>query len=648
MSAQLAESSTESKYSNIDLDNVGDLRIFTEQLLSDYKHQNKRMQEMEVIVKQLTSEQPHEKSDERRINLLKMQVLQLERQIQCLYESIKQRTGLVSDSATTVYRCCDDLRHFVSQDVGKAEVTVPRRVLISSVERLNGVKNQLSQSYHVLDAVALGQPVLFDFGSKSGSCLKEARLSKDSLSFEGSSTESEDLSLLSLIVSTTTVEEKLKLVSLQSLEALVSNSHKSLLSTKQALNTLADPLIMLGQSNAVDCIAIPLAKLDSQISESLQFLETVSSELLLLNFILPQLNKPTLKKSSISASNSYTNAMKVCGNNHKGSKNNTTNMNRKQQKVIKFEDNLNISQDSIYKAFAPYLKSANVAGVSQVINSFLECMNLQTNLCKHARETAEKECKFYTTVHELQIKYQTDLFELIQAAFESFNRDLKRELCDPLAEVLDQYEKLTQKPTDESLKSFLKCFKQHSEMISQATYAVLRNDDKGQSAISEFGSAFSESVERLRKIRLKSLKNEVLALEDAENDWKRFLIYSPILDRKIVETDENSSRTRSSFSNSKPTSARTNNMDPFKGNNIGFDKPRSVRSSSVSRVDDSVVASQSSIDHGRMSYRGSVPQVSPTHAAFREHGLPTVVPTKGKKKRPPKISAQNPLPDMEF
>ncbi|XP_075245488.1 uncharacterized protein LOC142339368 [Convolutriloba macropyga] len=624
------------KYFNVNLDKVSDIRIFTEELLSDYQRQSKRTQELELIVKQLTSEQCHEKSDERRINLLKMQVLQLERQIQCLYESIKQRTGLISDAATTIDRSCDDLRRYVSQDVGNTEVSVPRKVLIQNVEKLNGVKNQLSHSCHILDCVALGQPVLFDYGSNRRLNSKEQDTTASTFnSLSSAAREPEDLSILDLIVSTT-FQQKLDLISLQSLEALVSNAHKSLLATKQAINALCDPLAMFENSTALDCVALPAGKLGAQLSESLQQLELVSSELLLMTFLLPQLNKSTTNPapavgsrnsgSFIGASNSYNNN-KACFNNRHGGR---------KRRVIKLQDNLCISQETVYKAFAPHLKTSNVSAVSQVIAAFLECMQLQLTVSKFAKETAENECKFYSSVHEMQVKYQTDLFELIQVAFESFNKDLKRELCDPLADVLTHYERLTQKPTDENLKTFLKVFKQHAEMMTRATYAVLRNDDKGQSAISEFGSAFKESVERLRKKRVIALKDEALALEDAENDWKRFLIYNTILDKENIEG--NSSRSRGNDSSRPVTGSK---LKPGSEGKTDNQSSATFRSSSVGRM------SKMSASTDRINPKEPLPQISPTHAPLRDHGLPVVM-GKNKKKKPPRVSAQNPLPDMEF
>ncbi|XP_063716779.1 uncharacterized protein LOC134844163 [Symsagittifera roscoffensis] len=568
------------KYANVNLDKVGDLKMFTEELLYDYRNQNKRLDELEFIVKHMTAEQSSEKNDERRINLLKMQVLQLERQIQVLYEGIKQRTGLISDAVSTIDRSCDDLRRFVAQDVGSTEVSVPRRVLISSVEHLNGAKNQLSQSCHVLDSVALGKPVLFDAAINSSVW----PANKAEVSFRGLDPDQGNLSLLDLIVSST-FQEKLNLISLPNLESLVSNVHKDLTGIKQAVCNLNRPISML-ESTAIDCLSLPLDKLNSQVSCCLHALESVSSELLLLAFLFPQLSVKKRKKKAVKID----------------------------------ESGYFITQQSVYKAFAPFLKNTNVVGVSEVIGSFIDCMQLQCNVSNHVRQAAENECKFYSSVYELQIKYQTDLFELTQVAFENFNKDLKQELCDPLADVLTHYERLTQKPTDENLKTFLKVFKQHADKITKSNYAILRNDDKGQSAISEFGSGFQDSVLKLRRKRVADIKDEALALEDAENDWKRFLIYNPNFEKDSLP--ENIAGSDSS----RPSTQRSSRSTADRSSQVR------IRTSSITRSSE------------KMNPKETLPNISPTHVP-KDHGLPVV---KSKKKRPPRVSSQYPLPDMEF
>ena len=600
------------RFLNINLDQVGDVRIFCEELLDDYKKQNGRLKEAEAIIGQLTTEQPFEKCDERRINILKSQIIQLERQISVLYESLRQRTGLIQESTTTMEKCCNDLKRFVSENVGSREVLVDRKVIIETVERLNKSRNQLSQASHILDSRALGTPVMFNLGVHS---LKNGS-STGGLISENQEVQNCLVSLLDLLVIN---EEGLRsnsgydYLNFHCVETLTAEAQKKLYAIKCALETLKSPLVLTstttfcGINNNPDSLVLPLSKLEVQLNEAMNCLDKLSNELLLVALVLPH-------ASTVKTTGSKT--VHALGS--------------QQTRKLPPPPRVNLSQtefvtcENLYKVFAPYLKTSNVAGIKDVIHTLVEIVQLQINIAETKSISYANECKFYSSVHELQIKYQSDLLELIQKAFQTFNRDLKRELCDPLADVLEQYDRLKVKPTDENLKLFMSRFKQHSEQITKSTFAILRNDDSsGQSAILEFGDGFRTTVEKMTKARVSKLREEALKIEDLDNDLQRFLIY-----------DNTFERTKFSNSDGPKSCRKSKPSDPF---------AKSQKLVSQNRSESGTQRSDASISSGDiLNPRHPLPQISPTHGP-KDHGLPVV---RAKKKRPPKV--QYPLPDMEF
>ena len=613
------------RFLNADLNQVGDVRIFCEELLDAYKKQNARLKETETVLSQLTTEQPFEKCDERRINLLKSQVIQLERQISLLYEGLRQRTGLIQESTSVMEKCGDDLKRYISKDIGSSEVSVERKYIIEAVERLSKARSQLSQASHILDSKALGTPVLFNLA---------ARFSKsDSFSNSGDY-QSNFVSILDLFVTTEGLEIDFDYLNFQSVETLTAQTQKKLYAIKCALETLKSPLVLTattslsGISRNLDSLNLPLGKLDVQLCEAMTCLDKLSNELLLMALVLPHAGKNRGSAGGSSNANRAPKSVHATGNQTRKFGNQTS------PHRIKLSETEVVTCDSVYKAFSPYLRTTNVAPIKQVIQSLVDIVQLQINIAETRSKSYSNECRFYSSVHELQIKYQTDLFDLVQKAFETFNHDLKRELCDPLADVLSQYDRLKLKPTDENLKLFMSTFKEHSDQINKSTFAILRNDDNsGQSAISEFGDGFKSTVEKLRRARVAKLKEEALKIEDLDNDLQRYLIYDTTFERLKIDSSEasnmNKSGPKASARSSKPT-------DPISAKSR---QSISQRSELLSQ------RSETSMNVGDiLNPRNPLPQISPTHEPS-DHGLPVV---RTKKKKPPKVSAQYPLPDMEF
>ncbi|XP_042304265.1 uncharacterized protein LOC121920971 isoform X2 [Sceloporus undulatus] len=107
---------------------------------------------------QLIEEGKSECFDERRVNLLKAQVLQLERQVVLLTEGLSSRAALMLELNTSLEALTDRISSFLNTERTASEVTIPCSELHQMIELCEAMRNKLQKNQQVSDLSKLALP----------------------------------------------------------------------------------------------------------------------------------------------------------------------------------------------------------------------------------------------------------------------------------------------------------------------------------------------------------------------------------------------------------------------------------------------------------------------------------------------------------
>ncbi|KAJ8405588.1 hypothetical protein AAFF_G00315680 [Aldrovandia affinis] len=107
---------------------------------------------------QLLEEEKEEMFDERRVNLLKAQVMQLERQVVLLSEGLSSQMSRCLEVENVLEPLTDRLRSLLSMDSPSAEVSIARAELIQLIEMCADVRQKLHRSNKVTAVENLSMP----------------------------------------------------------------------------------------------------------------------------------------------------------------------------------------------------------------------------------------------------------------------------------------------------------------------------------------------------------------------------------------------------------------------------------------------------------------------------------------------------------
>ncbi|KAM8960791.1 uncharacterized protein RCH25_036565 [Pelodytes ibericus] len=133
-----------------------------EQKLVRLQEENTRLkQELEDMrnqYKQLIEEGKNECLDERRITLLKSQVLQLQRQVMLLTEGLNSRASLLLELDNALQPVLDKLRFLLAIEGHTSDVPVTRAELIHMIEICQGVRDKLQWKHQATSLENLGVP----------------------------------------------------------------------------------------------------------------------------------------------------------------------------------------------------------------------------------------------------------------------------------------------------------------------------------------------------------------------------------------------------------------------------------------------------------------------------------------------------------
>eukprot|EP00057_Strongylocentrotus_purpuratus_P003469 XP_003726723.1 PREDICTED: uncharacterized protein LOC100888896 [Strongylocentrotus purpuratus] len=133
--------------------------------LKALKEENTKLQKdldnVKSIYDQLVSEGPVEQYGERRVNLLKSQVIQLERQVLMQAEALSSRSGILFEVENNLQTIADNFRELLASKTKGPSVQVQRSQLSTLIETAESARLRLYKNLEINNQEKLEQPLIF-------------------------------------------------------------------------------------------------------------------------------------------------------------------------------------------------------------------------------------------------------------------------------------------------------------------------------------------------------------------------------------------------------------------------------------------------------------------------------------------------------
>ncbi|XP_022097415.1 uncharacterized protein LOC110982924 [Acanthaster planci] len=399
----------------------------------------KELEETRSLYKQLVDEGPVECFDERRVHLLKSQVIQLERQVLLYSNALSSRTEVLLHVENCLQTIADQLRELVASEVKGPSVPVQRSQLTGLIETAEGARLRLFKNVEANNPDRLARPILY-----MGSFLKPAA-------------EEDGVTLLDICSGKL---EHLSLKQIAKLESKLFSLHRHLQALHQSLKVTWSRDHRLGLKTANHHLSLAvnqrmsglLAQCEKSVAES-------CSDLLSVSILVPSAPWPLVIKP-VSAE---------------------------------------LSLDSVMSALPSFPKSKQQQGRA-CVDALLKACNYSRNVAKLEAKACVSELHFHQKVYDVQSKYMESLFTAVREAYTEFEQNTHTLLCQPLKRILEAYSTLTSTTSEEALKDFLTTFKAEAselETVVEMLTVDRESPSSGQEALSTFGRDFFKSVDAL-------------------------------------------------------------------------------------------------------------------------------------------------------
>ncbi|XP_038079445.1 uncharacterized protein LOC119746535 [Patiria miniata] len=399
----------------------------------------KDLEETRSLYKQLVDEGPVESFDERRVHLLKSQIIQLERQVLLHTNALSSRNGVLLHVENCLQTIADQLRELLAKDVHGPSVPIQRSQLTGLIETAEGARLRLFKNVEANNPERSTRPILY-----MGSFLKP-------------SAEEDGVTLLDVCSGKI---EHLNLKQIAKLESKLFSLHRHLQTLHQSLRATWSPDHRSGSQTANR--HLPLAvnqRLSGLLARCQKSIAESCSDLLSLSILVPSAPWPLVIKP-VSAE---------------------------------------LSLDSVMSALPNFPRSKQQQGRA-CIDAVLKACNYSRNVAKLEAKACASELHFHQSVYDVQSKYMDSLFTAVREAYADFEKNTQTLLCQPLKKILDAYSGQTSTTSEEALREFLTTFKAEANELETVVDMLTLDKESpspGQEALSTFGKDFFASVDVL-------------------------------------------------------------------------------------------------------------------------------------------------------
>ncbi|PFX17499.1 uncharacterized protein LOC111340771 isoform X1 [Stylophora pistillata] len=415
-----------------------------QQQLEHLKKENKELkaelQFISSLYKQLVEEAPQERFDERRVNLLKSQVIQLERQVLLQASALQARKNVFIQIENKLLNLKEALRSLYSPDDPSNYITVLRECIQNLEYRLEGTRLDLYKNKEIAEADDLCLPAIY-----MGDFLKQSK-----------SVEDQTLTLLDCCSGKV---EHLNLKHVSRLESKLCKLYKNMVCLNEMLQL---EISSQPASLSSEHISQPIRdRLEGHVTTVTDILRDCCQDLLSLSVLYPAAPWPPLKK------------------------------------VIR-ED---LTEENVM-SHMPELSRKKQQEVRSVVQALMKSISYTKHILSLEIKILKEELSFHRQVYQCQVDYAESLLSAVREAYQKFEGNLMKLLCEPLEDILSAYRKLKNTASEDDLQTFLSTFKDHESQFSDAMDLLQPKKEKEESgitALSEFQTHFVDSLHSLTR-----------------------------------------------------------------------------------------------------------------------------------------------------
>ncbi|KAK3098152.1 hypothetical protein FSP39_016676, partial [Pinctada imbricata] len=388
------------------------------------------------LYNQLTAENSHEKFDERRITMLKSQVIQLERQVLLMSESLSSRSEVLLEVENALSCLVDKWRYYIAVDVKGPEVGVQRADITQMVHTAESARIKLYKSIENSTTEKLNRTaILLDDFIKPG-CQGEITLL--------------DIASGKL--------DHLNLKHVGKLETKLASLYKELIGLYELMNEGDRTNLDNHYASSSHVTNVARDRLGNQILKSCALMKDCCGDLTSLSLLYPAAPWPPFKRSAVK----------------------------------------DITLESVLKALPP-LPRGRTADVHKTLEALVKAVNYKHHMMEQQVKALKDDVKFHKSVYNLQLSYIESLFHAMKEGYEYLERSTDEVIVTPLKEILEAYSDLKETASEEALKNFLTNFEHSFEKIDHAVNKLSLHQENGTATFSQFGEEFYQQLDILVK-----------------------------------------------------------------------------------------------------------------------------------------------------
>jgi len=409
-----------------------------ERTINRLEEENSRLlqelNDVRSLYTQLTTESTRESFDERRVNLLKSQVIQLERQNSLLIETLNGNSETLLETENALTATIDYHRSVLARK-STSEVRVSCAELDQIVTTLESTRKRLCRMAEKTSSLRDYSKPLLWYGSFLRSCSDQPVTLFDVCQGD---------------------IEHINLKHVGRLESKLVNLHKELVLVNNTLQ------ICNQSSSADEGISVaPTAvysRLSNQVQYSCDLLKDVCGHLLQLSLLVPAAPLPALNKPP--------------------------------SEPLTFEDVMAVLDKS--------LKSAKIrdAKVKRLIEALIKYVKVSVNHAGIENQLLLEELEFYQAIYKLETQYIESLFSSVNKCYAKFESNMQEVICQPLREVLEVFDEFRESANNDSLLHFIDTFRSHASRLSETVQKLSVNDKVCQFFESEYGTQFQKRMKK--------------------------------------------------------------------------------------------------------------------------------------------------------
>ncbi|RDD46367.1 hypothetical protein TrispH2_001321 [Trichoplax sp. H2] len=477
------------------------------QLHSVLKEENAKLKEeldaAKSIFTQLLDESSSEKFDERRVNLLKATVIQLERQVFVQSQTIARNAESIDFLASTVEEVLGNVKSVIASNQNtdnaslqistitikriKSDLECCKRRLCKTVEESKTVNRNpntfLFPNTFVNQKTRDQNLSLLDVTSGKLEYLNLSQIIRLTIIRSQPLFRDESAKIVVKIKILRRFNQKYFVLQAQ-LESSLVTLYKKLTSLRVSLSTLRFNKDTEKSSFLSEHISRAYSEhINEQFDSAIESLHKSTHDLLSLSLLVPSAPWVALKRA--------------------------------------FPARITPAMVMSHLPFIPKNKKQDAISV---ISALLKAVNYEILMKSIEHKSVLREVKFHQTVYQIQLDYINSIFTNIRNAYQGFEKQAINKIVMPLKEVLHSFTELSDTVSGEALRNFITTFKSKTKELYDVAKAFepYNNSDgisPGVEALSTYSQLFNENLDELTKEN--ALKRDQLASDLIKVEMER-------------------------------------------------------------------------------------------------------------------------------